>query len=180
MSKERAFKPGCSLVGNGKGIKHGNADGLSRQSCEDCRQCELIERRDGGPTRQELDLSTDETLSSALKAAEEGNHTPSHASQIVDKIVTRTTKSDAELAQEQASGAGPVAVIYQALQNGVEITDEQLESGSAELKKLHKIRDSLRVRPDGVLEARVAPHGKPRWWTYSTPSGFAMRSYPGF
>ena len=29
------------------GVRHGNADSLSRQACEDCRQCELIERRDG-------------------------------------------------------------------------------------------------------------------------------------
>ena len=36
------------------GVRHGNADGLSKQACEDCRQCELIERRDGGPTHQEL------------------------------------------------------------------------------------------------------------------------------
>ena len=50
------------------GLKHGNADGLSRQSCEDCRQCELIERRDGGPTRQELDQDTESIPSPALKA----------------------------------------------------------------------------------------------------------------
>ena len=60
--------------------------------------------------------------------------------------------------------------MYQALQNGVDITDEQLETGSAELKKLHRIRDSLRVRTDGVLEARVAPHGKPRWCAVCPPS----------
>ena len=35
------------------GTKHGNADGLSCQ-CEDCRQCAAIEKRDGGPTRQEI------------------------------------------------------------------------------------------------------------------------------
>ena len=37
------------------GVKHGNADGLSRRVCDDtCRQCELIERRDGGPSHQQL------------------------------------------------------------------------------------------------------------------------------
>jgi hypothetical protein len=36
------------------GVKHGNADGLSRQSCTNCKQCDRIERRDGGPSRQEI------------------------------------------------------------------------------------------------------------------------------
>ena len=35
------------------GVKHGNADALSRK-CSDCRQCQLIELRDGGPTHQEM------------------------------------------------------------------------------------------------------------------------------
>ena len=39
------------------GIRHGNADGLSRRrQCYDCKQCNAIEKRDGGPTRRELDL----------------------------------------------------------------------------------------------------------------------------
>lgn len=37
------------------GQNHKNADRLSRQACEDCRQCKLIERRDGVPHRQELE-----------------------------------------------------------------------------------------------------------------------------
>ena len=37
------------------GIKHGNADGLSRQTCgPECRQCTRIEERDGGPSKSEL------------------------------------------------------------------------------------------------------------------------------
>lgn len=38
------------------GQKHGNTDRLSRKTCEDCQQCRHIEKRDGGPTRQELEL----------------------------------------------------------------------------------------------------------------------------
>ena len=50
------------------GLKHGNADRLGRQSCEACRQYMLIERRDDGPTRQELNQDTESIPSPALKA----------------------------------------------------------------------------------------------------------------
>jgi transposase InsO family protein len=39
------------------GSKHGNADGLSRQTCSDCKKCKSIEQRDGGPTRQEVEAA---------------------------------------------------------------------------------------------------------------------------
>ncbi|XP_067942986.1 uncharacterized protein [Watersipora subatra] len=37
------------------GLKHGNADRLSRQTCKDCRQCAQIEHRNEGPTWLDLD-----------------------------------------------------------------------------------------------------------------------------
>ena len=37
-----------------KGEKHGNADGLSRRTCFDCKQCRRVEQRDGGPSHQQL------------------------------------------------------------------------------------------------------------------------------
>ena len=36
------------------GSKHGNADGFSRILCENCKQCNQIERREGGPSHQEI------------------------------------------------------------------------------------------------------------------------------
>ena len=36
------------------GVKHANADGLSRRACIDCKQCGRVELRDGGPTWTEL------------------------------------------------------------------------------------------------------------------------------
>ena len=69
------------------------------------------------------------------------------------KIVTRTVRSDAELAKEQANGVGPVSIIYQALEEQVAVTTEQLEQGSSELRRLHRMMRSLRIRKDGVLEA---------------------------
>ena len=145
------------------GVKHGNADGLSRQTCEDCRQCELIERRDGGPTRQEVDQDEEDTTSSALKAANEVVDDDLDQLCSAAKIITRTTQSDAELAKEQATGVGPVSVIYQALRDHIEVTAEQLEQGSFELRKLHRMMDSLKINADGVLEARLALQDKPRW-----------------
>ena len=49
------------------------------------------------------------------------------------KIVTRTTRSDAELAQKQTAEIRPVALMNKALQDWVEIAAEQLELGSAKL-----------------------------------------------
>ena len=40
-----------------QGTKHGNANGLSRQQCADCQKCKSIEKRDGGPTRQEVEAA---------------------------------------------------------------------------------------------------------------------------
>ena len=37
-----------------KNEKHGNADGLSRRACIECRKCEHIEQRDGGPSYLQL------------------------------------------------------------------------------------------------------------------------------
>ena len=62
-----------------------------------------------------------------------------------------------ELAREQATGAGPVSIIYRALRDHIEVTAEQLEWNSLQLRKLHKMMDSLRIRADGVLEARLPP-----------------------
>ena len=57
------------------GVKHGNTEGLSRQTCEDCQQCDLIERRDDGPTRQELDQSIEDRTSLAFKTPVEVDNT---------------------------------------------------------------------------------------------------------
>ena len=86
------------------------------------------------------------------------------------KIVTRTAQSDAELAKEQANGVGPVSTIYQAIEGQVAVTAEQLEQGSGELRRLHRMMGSLRIRKDGVLEARTARQGQPRWCAVCPPS----------
>ena len=84
--------------------------------------------------------------------------------------MTRTIQSNIELAREQATKVGPVSTIYRALRDHIEVTAEQLEWNSLQLRKLHKMMDSLRIRADGVLEARLAPHNKPRWCAICPPS----------
>lgn len=49
------------------GLKHGNADGLSRGNCGNCRRCDLIEGKDGGPNRFKMNP---ETLNDALKVTQ--------------------------------------------------------------------------------------------------------------
>ena len=144
-----------------------NADRLSRQTCKDCLQCELIERRDGGPTRQELDQDIVDTTSPVLKAAIEVNDTIENRLCSAAKITTRTTQSDA---REQATGVGHVSVIYRAIREHVEVTAEQLAQDSVELRKLHRMLDTLQIRTDDVLETRLAPQTKPRWCVICPPS----------
>ena len=104
------------------------------KACEDCRQCQLIERRDGGPTHQELKQDVEDLPSPALEVAAERDFTDMEQLCSTAKILTRTTQSDTELAKEQATGVGPVSVIYKALQDQVEVTPEQLEQGCTKLK----------------------------------------------
>ena len=127
------------------GVKHGNADGLSRQACEDCRQCELIERRDGVPTHQKINQDMENTTSPALKAAAEINQISIDQLCSAAKIMIRTIQSDAELAREPTTGVGLVSVIYKALRDNVEGTTEHLEQGSSKLRKLHRMIGSLRI-----------------------------------
>lgn len=156
------------------GIRHGNADGLSRRACVDCQQCDRIEKRDGGPSHQEFNTMPSEA---ALEAAgtkwpvlpdpraiaerEEDEQESCRDCDVPPTVdaVTRSGSGPTELAREQAAGNSPVAVIYQALESLMELTGEQLSLRSAELRKLERLTGSMRIRPDGVLEVRVSP----RW-----------------
>ena len=77
---------------------------------------------------------------------------------------------DAEIAREQATEVGPISVMYRALRDYVEVTTEQLELSSFELRKRHRMLDSLPIRTDGVLEARLAPQNKPKGCAICPPA----------
>ena len=126
-----------------KGEKHGNADGLSRRACTDCKQCERIERRDGGPSHLELALeeSQELTLQSAGASSEvdlqsadaslasgidlQSADDPPTSAQLRKELgpdmlqegMARTVQSTtpAELQRLQSEGEHPVAMMYRAL-----------------------------------------------------------------
>ncbi|XP_067945258.1 uncharacterized protein [Watersipora subatra] len=150
------------------GICHGNADGLSRKSCEDCRQCASIEQRDEGPSRKELAreqalLATWVPISCldrthALNRAgstlgnvaypggparnSHGTSTPTVARLNLSAggspdglpAPPRKTGPKGKLAKTQATGQGPVAIMYRAIATGEEVPAEHLFSPSVALQ----------------------------------------------
>ena len=122
------------------GRQHGNADGLSRQACVDCKQCRRIEQRDGGPTRAEIESTP--TSHDVVLANEKVVGCP-------------VTTHNGELATRQQLPGTAVAAIYKAVQEGRAIEDEEVGCGGLELKKLAKLLPVMHVRQDGVLMVRV-------------------------
>jgi transposase InsO family protein len=121
------------------GNKHGNADGLSR-SCVDCRQCQLIEKRDGGPSHQEMVA--------------------------VQKLEIAGLHPDLQQLQEaQARGDHPVALVYAAALGDNQLTPEQVAQGGYELKKLAQLLPLMRLGPQGVLEVELVINGRKQWCT---------------
>ncbi|XP_067945113.1 uncharacterized protein [Watersipora subatra] len=62
-----------------------------------------------------------------------------------------------KLARTQATGQGPVAIMYRAIATGEEVPAEHLEVGSRELDILHHMRGSLRIQQDGVAGSTRGP-----------------------
>ena len=126
-----------------QGVRHGNADGLSRK-CIDCRQCRHIEERDGGPTHEEL----------------------------AELAVVHVTGEDMDVSQlwtAQATGPGAVSEIYKHVKTGVEPTEEQIEEGNTEFKRLVKLQSSMRIDRQGVLQVSLVFQGRNRWCTVCPP-----------
>ncbi|XP_067944535.1 uncharacterized protein [Watersipora subatra] len=119
------------------GTRHENPEGLSRQTCKDCRQCASIEQRDGRPSWKELAREQE-----PLAAVQTGS---SH------RTLTPT------VARLNLNGGGnPEGLPTKPGKSGPK---EHLEVGSRELDILHHMQGSLRIQQDGVLEARVALQG---------------------
>ena len=109
------------------GLKHGNADGLSRRPCGDCRQCKGIEERgDGGPTWEELAPGDRDPTPAIVYSQRPGRE---NKVTMEARPVQETEPDSAQLAKEQAEGNGAVAIVHQAVRTGQELPKEQIEGG---------------------------------------------------
>ena len=198
------------------GPRHGNADGLSRQCCSECRQCKRIERRDGGPSREELcqesEQGQDESVQCGFCSCNwdtdrdmpgvppvndypqnklsrnpaligypypelNGYPYPTDNSTLQNNCCSEVKQTLAEcsscstlrdwylddlavvtkvldLKQEQSQGLGVVAQIYQMIKTQVDIAPEMVQRGGHELQQLYRMKDSMRINKDGILEVR--------------------------
>ena len=137
------------------GPRHGNADGLSRQSCVDCKQCRRVEERDGGPTRVELQA--------------ENPSDPIPLDQI-QKILFHQPSDASQLVHAQSQGNHAVAQIYDVTQRQVMLDEAELHVGDDELRRWHKCREQLRIRLDGVMEIRITQQQRAHWAVACPPS----------
>ena len=144
------------------GSKHGNADGLSRRPCAECKQCKHIEERDGGPTKDELaalisDGQTFEWQQGKLNVSYDMvPETRGKASQAVHTV--SLTGNTEELVRMQKQGYGPVALTYEAVSAGKDIDPEELQRGSDELRRLERKTGSMYIDSTKLLKL-VLPKG---------------------
>ena len=119
---------------------------------------------------KKLDNAADKPLLHALKSAEEGNSLLESPLPKTANILTRTAQPDDKLVQEQSAETGPIPVMYNALQDRVEVATEQLELRSAGLQKLHKMRDSHVSNQIEIWRLGWLRLGKPQWCAIRPPS----------
>ena len=122
------------------GAKHGNADGLSRR-CQDCSQCERIEKRDGGPR----DTATPEAPSAAAVSLT-GEYPPSEVGKLQDEEGT------------------DVALVKAKLVAGEQLPPLTVETVSSELRRLAALVPHLAVK-DRVLQLQSHEGARDKWLT---------------
>ena len=125
------------------GIKHGNADGLSRRSqCYDCKQCNAIEKRDGGPSRRELDLEwafpntslSEEVRSETLtdKKLSVQDSLGETSGTLVTVVRDKVSAEIVQLVSQQSSGDHAVGMVYRSLQSKEDLSSDILQQGNCE------------------------------------------------
>ena len=67
------------------------------------------------------------------------------------------------LAQDQQPGKVAVAIIYKVIKEDTELLRETLERGSLELKQLYRMRGSMRVSLEGILEVCFVENQRQKW-----------------
>jgi len=99
------------------GKKHGNADGLSRRQADGCKQCQNIQRRNGGPPRSDIE----EHLGKAdAYSWEERQLLSESAKEAVNNLHANPTllRNVKELCRLQATLPGVVADLVRAKKEG--------------------------------------------------------------
>ena len=148
-----------------KGTKHGNADGLSRRACIDCKQCKRVEERDGGPSHAQI-AEEMETGVAWQRARTPDKQCPVAApNELADIARVEPSTTPVELKKLQNERQSPVAMMYRALASGEPLTEEQLSLGSRELRQLNQRRHAMKIDEQDLLAIRVCIQEKARWCT---------------
>jgi len=137
------------------GKKHGNADGLSCRQADGCKQCQNIERRDGGPPH----LDVEEQVGKAgTYSWEEGQLRSESPSKAVNNLHANPTllRNVKELCQLHATLPGVVADLVQAKKEGWRPSEAEQRVKCAEFKYCCDRWDSLRFNGDGLLAITLA------------------------
>ena len=163
------------MLSHRAGVKHGNADGLSRV-CIDCKQCNSIEKRDGGPTWAELQVEDNLEVGSgyilegrqpttpAERRSTERRPTELEGSSHAHSANRISTAS--ELRQDigplQQTPGSDIALIRKCVETGVDPSPVALEQGSGELKKLSSLIPVMEIQ-DGILKVRMQINNRHTW-----------------
>ena len=153
------------------GAKHGNADGLSRQ-CSECKQCDNIERRDGGPTWKDMQITDELEINHGQVL--EGSTRPGtcsvlegrdrEAETVVAAACSISTSSELhkEIVPLQQRVGSNTAIVRQLLVNQAQPSQDVLEQGSSELKKLCSLIPVMKIE-DEILKVRVNVNNRHVW-----------------
>lgn len=122
------------------GRDHSNADGLSR-GCVECKQCQRIEDRDGGPTWKQIEGENEQAFTQQID--------------LTDDLYK-------EIPELQRMKDSATALIINALEDKKSIDNKVIEAGSPELKTLAE-QIHLCKLDDGILKIRTMQNKRPCW-----------------
>ena len=137
-------------ISHRSGVKHGNADGMSRLPCIDCVQCHRIELRDGGPNHQEI-AELKEVTPIVFQ------HGPTHHCIRIDH---RDSVRVDNLSSLQQQANTELARIYELVKTGSVPSEQETGKQSQEFKKMASLIPLMTIGKDGVLRVRLTQNGR--------------------
>ena len=133
-------------------------------------------KRDGGPSKEDIHKEESDAPQAGCRFCSCNWNTDEDDISGEESIVTRMAHGGSwkaedicnistltALSQDQQSGNGAVAMIYKIVKQDSELLRETLERGSLELKQLYKMRGSMRVNSEGILEVRYMENQREKW-----------------